>query len=175
MSDEHGNRNDFSDEDWAVTPVNVQPERNFAKPPQSSPETQTGSDGDEAITLVPSKKVEKKEKPDQWKMPEPVFRVSDGKSHKKSVKETPPTDLPFSEPIKLEKPSPAAAAKAPIQPQPNISAEFNLKDVAPNAPVKTKAKKSNLVFIILILMAIIVFAVVFSVAIYFLFFNKPDV
>ena len=104
---------------------------------------------------------------DEWKMPEPVFRVSSGKTPEKS--KTPQNNLPFS---KLPLPEETGTA-VPVQPQPNISEEFTIGEVIEKKPAKAEPKSFSTTTLVLGFAAMIVFAVAFLVGIYFLFFYKP--
>lgn len=118
---------------------------------------------------------------DGWKMPEPVFRISDGTRIGNSENEKPPSNLPSEMPQTAQPPSQntqaeKAAPDAKIQPQPYISEEFNLNQIkAATAPVKSKSKIPRIIFIILGILAMVGFAVGFVIMVYYLFFYQPEI
>lgn len=110
-------------------------------------------------------------KSDGWKMPEPVFRVSDGTSFSSPKKETPP----------LSQPTPAASAQIvtenslpgiDIQPQPFLPEELNVNQTIKEKAVETKSGVPKVVFGVFGILAMILFALAFVVGVYFLFFYK---
>lgn len=138
-----------------------------------------------------------KEKPHvAWEMPKPVFRQTSGYLpqgfQNRFPVPDPQADVPTEEPV-ADVPVGAApqqaAAAAPaavpdieisespdIQPQPDVSEEFTLDEV-PTAPVPGKKKRSPALRIALTLLgilAMIAFAIVFLVVIYYLFFYHPS-
>ena len=146
---------------------------------------------------------------DGWKMPEPVFRVSDGHSplnkSNKSVafpaspkKQPEPTDEklanlyapPTSEEIpditlhnmsladlKFEIPPKESAYGVAIEPQPHISEQFDAEEIEPAIPAekKTRSETTRLIFAILGVLAMILFAVGFLALVYRLFFYEAGV
>ena len=109
---------------------------------------------------------------DGWEMPPPVFRISSGKKIDKSNRKTPP---PTAE-IPLEVEMPPAEIVAPtldIEPQPYISEEFSTNQVTAKTFIKPKTNTSKMIFLILGLSAMIIFAIAFVVGIYFWFFKSP--
>lgn len=177
MNDEYGNAKRALDDDWTANPTNFQTTKLPEIAVDISPPTDFDGD-DEIVSLVRgagSDKKDEKEKSDGWKMPEPVFRVSEGKTPDKSEKSdnsnnAAQTDLPFSEAISLEK----ISADTLIQSQPNISQEFTISDASEKTSAKTGSKNFNILFVVLGLIALIVFAVAFLVTVYFLFFYKAE-
>ena len=153
----------------------------------------------------PIKETEK----DGWKMPEPVFRVSDGHSpvnkSNKSVafpaspkKQPEPTDEklanlyapPTSEEIpditlhnmsladlKFELPPKESASGVAIEPQPHISEQFDAEEIEPAIPAekKPRSETTRLIFAILGVLAMILFAVGFLALVYRLFFYEAGV
>jgi hypothetical protein len=199
MSDELNQKNPPID-DWSLPPtdVNVPPVENSEDWVMTSPLKSQ-------ITETPK---------DGWKMPDPVFRMSDGYCPVKSdqnagaqanfkkapVDETlanlyaPPTpteDLPdmtmhnisladLKAEIEAEKAGKSKKAekpaKPPIEPQPNISQEFNIQTVATEAAPakKERSERARLILVIVGIAAMILFAVGFLALIYFLFFSNQS-
>lgn len=122
--------------------------------------------GDWAMT-DPEVDIPPETKADEWKMPEPVFRVSDGKTAES--RKTPQNNFPFS---KSPLPEEIETTK-PIQPQPNISEEFTINHVIEKKPAQAEPKGFSTTVLILAFAAMIVFAIVFLVVVYSLFFYKP--
>jgi hypothetical protein len=96
----------------------------------------------------------------EWKMPEPVFRRSSGALPKGFVRK-----------------AAAVAVPAQIQPQPDITEEFDLNDLGgtPAPPARRGNSALNITFVIVGILAMLAFAIVFLAVIYFLFFYQPDV
>jgi len=140
----------------------------------SLPKQNDFGDEDEIITLVSGSNgaAAKKEKEDEWKMPEPVFRVSSGKRADKSDKSPAKNDLPFAEAIKLEE---TINAAPPVQAQPNISAEFTVRQNPERQPAEAEEKTLSLLTIVLGIAAIVVFAVAFLAIVIYLFFYKTAI
>lgn len=109
------------------------------------------------------------EKQDEWKMPEPVFRVSSGKKVEKSASPKPRLNLSANPPETSEK----ADSNTNIQPQPYISEEFTVSDgdVIEQSPAKAKSKSGRIAFIVVGFLVMTLFAVGFLIGIYFLFFR----
>lgn len=171
MNDEFGNAKKAFDADWEMKASGFE----TTKLPKiadeiSPPEQNDFGAEDEIITLVRGDggAAAKKEKEDEWKMPEPVFRVSSGKTPDKSDKPTAKNDLPFTEAIKLEE----NITAAPVQAQPNISAEFTARELIEKQPAEDKQKTLSVITVVLGIAAIVVFAIAFLAAVYFLFFYK---
>ena len=175
MNDEYGNARRAIDEEWAMS----SPSLETAKLPKIAEEIAAPTDSsseDEIITIVRGGggAATAKEKEDEWKMPEPVFRVSDGKTPEKTDKPAAKNDLPFTEAIKLEE-NITAAATAPVQAQPNISAEFTVRDTLEEQPAENQKKTLSIIMVVFGIAAIVVFAIAFLAAVYFLFFYKTAV
>lgn len=174
MNDEYGNARRAVDEEWAMSSPGLE----TTKLPKIADEIAAPTDSndeDEIITIVRGSSngaAAAKETEDEWKMPEPVFRVSSGKTPEKTdkSKDEAPNDLPFSQAISLE---PNASA-APVQAQPNISAEFTVRETLEKQPAENQEKTLSIVMVVLGIAAIVVFAVAFLAAVYFLFFYKTE-
>ena len=143
-------------------------------------------DEDWAMSEPPDNNTGKTEQPEarqnNWKMPEPVFRVSGGTTFSGSKNETPPLNLP------PEQPSPQPIAQPPsqnikeeksapdvkIQAQPYISEEFNISQIkaATGAPAKPKSKVPKIIFAVAGILAMTAFAIAFLFGVYYLFFYK---
>ena len=110
---------------------------------------------------------------DGFKMPEPVFRSSEGKMIEKSEKRTTNPDLLAAQPEFFDKDK----SSADLQPQPKIGEEFKANqsksEIKKEKSVKSKSEKnSNFFFAFGGIFLMLIFATVFVVGIYFLFFYK---
>lgn len=111
----------------------------------------------------------------KWQMPEPVFRISDGKKIKKSTLATPPPSAP---PTASPEIAVTDAAPSNIQPQPYISEAFAIDDeyVIEEPPVaKADSGNKRIVLVVIGVLAMILFAAAFLVGVYFLFFHNTGV
>jgi uncharacterized protein YqhQ len=177
MNDEFGNARKALDENWELKSSSL----DTTKLPKitddiSAPQQIAFDDEEEIITVVRGSNGDtavKKENEDEWKMPDPVFRVSSGKTPDKSDKLASKNNLPFTEAIKLEES--ITAATTSVQAQPNISAEFTIRDTIEKPPAEKEEKTLSIIMLVLGIAAIIFFAVLFLAAVYFLFFYKPEI
>ena len=112
------------------------------------------------------------EKNDKWQMPEPIFRVSGGKKIEKSASPMPR----LNSPAKFPEPAQMASPTTDIQPQPYISEEFTVADVAviEEPPAKVRSKTARIIFIVAGISAMILFAVGFLIGVYFLFIKQAE-
>jgi hypothetical protein len=127
-----------------------------------------------------------------WEMPAPIFRVSEGVEVKIIVPEPAAevdgngtADNPLAkiyappdagvDKVPSEKEAPAATPSTDIQPQPYLSDEFTLNDIAEVLPAE---KKSNpvvrKVLAIFGILCMVLFIIAFIGVVYFLFFYKSD-
>lgn len=158
-------------DDWGMTTPNIDV-------------PQTGRQEDWETNLLPGNSP-KQGRENQWSMPKPVFRISEGEKLDDVAKRT--VAFNFSEIDSFDKsapspklpenpPSEAFTQTAPninLQSQPNISEQIPASQVAAEAkPIETP-KRSKTPFIIGGLFAMFLFASVFLAGIYFLFFNNP--
>lgn len=172
MNDEYGNAKKALDADWEMKASSFE----TTKLPKIADEIAAQIDSNEEIITVvrSSGAAAAKEKEDEWKMPEPVFRVSSGKTPDKTAKPNndAPNDLPFTKAISLEE---NVTAAAPVQAQPNISTEFTVRDAIEKQPAEKEQKTLSIVMVALGIAAIVVFAIAFLAAVYFLFFYKTEI
>lgn len=123
--------------------------------------------------------------PDKWEMPEPVFQQTSGylpqgfvKQIENAAQDEATAETP-AQPAAIEQPAAIPAAPtAPlpaIGPQPDISEQFAIDELPVEPPVaaKTKSGALRIVFIVLGLLAFLVFMAVFLVLVYFLFLAAP--
>lgn len=98
-------------------------------------------------------------KSDGWRMPEPVFRVSDGFCPLKPDGKT-----------QSDEKTPHVSAA----PQPKVSKEFIVRQTPPKTPFPVKARRetARLFFAALGVLAMLSFAAGFLALVYFLFFYK---
>ena len=120
-----------------------------------------------------SENIPETENTDVWKMPEPVFRSSEGKTIQKSEKRTANPDLPAAQPDFSDKDK----SSVKFQPQPKIGEEFRPIQVRSEAKIENSAdskpeKNSNFFFAFGGIFLMLIFATVFIIGIYFLFFYK---
>jgi hypothetical protein len=127
-----------------------------------------------------------------WEMPAPIFRVSDGVEVKKTEVQT-PTDAngqgdaddalaklyapPESEMDagKQDKGPTAPPPAVEIRPQPYISEEFTLKDIAEPLPPEEKGNPvMRKVLTVFGVFCMVLFIITFLGVVYFLFFYKSD-
>jgi hypothetical protein len=119
-----------------------------------------------------------------WRMPEPVFRQSSGslpESFERKARPdyggvnaataaavaSPPAAMPAPAPVT---PAPAVTA---VQPQPDLAEQFPPEPVEESAPEKpTRSRAMKIVFALLGIAAMVIFAIVFLSVIYCLFFNE---
>lgn len=118
------------------------------------------------------------EKPDEWKMPEPVFRVSSGKKVEKPASAMPRLNFSAEPPATSEtsEASEITDSVADIQPQPYISEALIVgdEDAIEVSPAKVKSKAGRTVFIIAGILAMVLFAASFLIGIYFLVFRTTE-
>ena len=156
-------------EDWSMKATTS--EEHISKPPEQinseqfvdAPITNPLSDGKPASG----------KNQDKWQMPEPVFRVSSGKKvNKSTLAETRP-NLPTNPPEVSE----VTNSTTNIQPQPYISEEFSFSDAAAieETPAEVKNGVGRMIFIVVGILAMVLFAIAFLVGVYFLFFHQPEI
>jgi hypothetical protein len=131
---------------------------------------------DWTMRAPPTVKIEPAQtKDDGWKMPEPIFRVSEGTPFSKSKIETPPSSQPN---LIAEHEKTSKEEKLPvgveIQPQPFISEEFNINQIKVEKPVESKSRIPGFIFGIAGITIMALFAVAFLIGVYFLFFYKSQ-
>ena len=110
------------------------------------------------------------EKQNKWQMPEPVFRVSNGKKVEKPALAEDNANSPISPPKSAE-----IQKQAPdIQPQPYISEAFIVsdEDIIEEPPAKVENNTKRIILIFAGILAMILFAVGFLIGIYFLVFHN---
>ncbi len=155
-------------EDWEITGHNIIISR------QGKP-----TDGEVAISPVNNPKQKKK---DDWSMPEPVFRVSEGESLEEVAKRTPIFNLKdiedfgktnpnfnFSE-VSPPEPFNQTVPNLNLQPQPDISDSFSAGEIAieNNSPVRPNNYKAIFIVVGLFSMLLFAGAVVFGLYLLFL-------
>jgi len=178
MNDEFQNMKQESEEDWTVSEPNLYPKQAVgtetideispdAKTAPISADTKEDWVMDKSTAEIPPEK-----KQDKWEMPEPVFRVSSGKKLDKSNLVALPSNLQVSPPETSQMNAPNAI----IQPQPYISEEFIVGDagVIEKPSVKVKSKARRIIFIVVGILGMVLFAVAFLIGVYFLFFRQPE-
>ena len=171
MNNKNENTQRAAEEDWAMSEPDFHLTQMVgAKTVNETAETV--SDGEtEDWTVTPIAPTPAEKKNDGWQMPPPVFRVSSGTTPEKSDRTKPRSALPADQPANSEK----TAESADVQPQPFISEDLIIGDIIEKPPAKAEGKTSKGVFIIVGLIAMLIFAVAFLIGIYFLFFYKTDV
>ena len=141
---------------------------------------------DQHVTAAPvtADNVEIEHDANGWRMPEPVFRQSSGSLPKSFEKKVRPDNVGIStgaatavaDPAAAERTSAAAAAPPPIadvQPQPDLPEQFPsdpAEELTPEKPTRSRAMK--VVFALLGIAAMVIFAIVFLGVVYCLFFNE---
>lgn len=168
MNNKNENTQKAAEEDWAMS----EPDFHLTQPVGAPPLNKTASENEaEDWTVTPTAKKTAEKKTDGWQMPEPVFRVSSGKTPEKFGKTKQKNDSSANKSEDSEK----SSESGNVQPQPFISEDLIAGDLIETAPVKAKSKTSKGVFIVVGLIAMLVFAVAFLIGIYFLFFYKSEI
>ncbi len=111
----------------------------------------------------------------KWQMPEPVFRISDGKKIEKSKLAAPP---PSASPTSLPGIAVTDAVPAAIQAQPYMSEAFAIDDeyiIEEPPAVKAESGNKRIVLVVIGVLAMVLFAAAFLVGVYFLFFHNKGV
>ncbi len=113
----------------------------------------------------------------KWEMPKPVFQQTSGylpQGYLKQIEEVGTAAASAAGPTEASVPAPQATP-AVIEPQPDISEQFVLDDVAGHPPAEAQAKSTSLRIpvIILAVLGILAFLTVFLFAVWFLFFVEP--
>lgn len=107
-----------------------------------------------------------------WKMPEPVFRVSDGTPFGSAKPDAPPSKQPaVANPPQIIK---ADASGLDIQPQPYLPEELNINQITRGKPVEPKRGIPRVIFGVFGILAMALFALAFLIGVYFLFFYKSQ-
>jgi len=169
MNDESENTNKTAEEEWAMGDLTFYSKQKIEI--KDGDGTAPEKNAEDWTMNAPIISTLEEKKQDAWKMPEPVFRVSSGKTPEKFKKTEDKTESSANEPATSEKP----AAAIGVQPQPYISEDFIVGDIVETAPAKTEKTSSKTIYVVIGLIAMIVFAIVFVIGIYFLFFYKTDV
>ncbi len=159
------------DEDWVMTVHNIGISRE-GKP----------ADWEAAIPPVNNPKQKKK---DDWSMPEPIFRVSEGESLKEVAKRTAVFNLkdiegfgkttPDFNSSEVSPPEPfnKTAPNLNLQPKPNISDSFPAGEIAIENKSPVRPDNYKMIFIVVVLFSMLLFAAVVLFGIYLLFLNNP--
>ena len=161
-------------EDWGRTVhnINISPEEKLA---------------DWEITIPPSVDNPKQEKKDDWSMPKPIFRVSEGESLKevakraavfnlKGIRATGKTtsDSNFSE-VSLPEPFNQTAPNLNLPPQPDISDLFPDNEVVVENKPPVRSSNYKVFIIAGGLFSLLLFASVGLVGTYFLFLSNATI
>ena len=176
MNNEYENMKQELEEDWTVNELNFHSTQivgrengeafSTAAPPPILAEPTENWTMDMSTNEIP-----KEETKGRWEMPEPVFRVSNGKTLDKP--KTAASPLPLNlQPVRPEI-APAVAGVSNIQPQPYISEAFTADepDDIEEPPVKTESGVGRMILIGVGILAMVLFAVGFLAGVYFLFFS----
>lgn len=177
MNDEYDKSENQPVEDWAMSDPQIQPETktgtdNFditlvgMKPPTAVATTE-----DWAMNVPKTNPAIEKDS-DGWEMPPPIFRISSGRKLDKANRKTPRLPSPDLSPVQEQSSPTAALPNLEIQPQPYISEEFSVSEAVAEPSAKAKTNGSKLMFLIIGLLAMLLFAIAFVAGIYFWFF-KP--
>ncbi len=157
-------------------PPDIFDDENFLEiePGESSNESEsddwTIDAAENEITETPKEQVET----DGWKMPEPVFKSSEGKTIRKADKKTTNPDLPAAQPVISEK----SEFSDDAPPQPDVSDEFEASALKSPLPVQAAAEqkkdveKPKMFFAFGGIFLMLIFATAFVIGIYFLFFHE---
>lgn len=177
MNDEYDKSENLPVEDWAMSDPEIQPETNTGadnfditlvgmKTPTDAATTEDWS------MNVPKTNSAVEKTSDGWEMPPPVFRISSGRKMDKAGRKTPPSPSPDLSPIQEQSSEMSPPPNLEIQPQPFISEEFSVNEAVAEPTVKAKTSGSKLTFLIIGLLAMLLFAIAFVAGVYFWFF-KP--
>jgi len=157
MNDEYGDRKKLIGEDSAG--FQMKPQTEDATKISLAAQTFFIEDND-LDTLLTEDELAEKEEPSEWKMPEPIFRTSSGKSFKKSDNQ-PPSDLLFSETSNSEENLNAA----PVKPQANDK-------ITEKSTVNLESDNFNKIFVVL---TAVILVVALLATLYFWLFYKSQV
>lgn len=177
MNDEYEKSENPPDEDWAMSKPEIQSESNAGadnfditlvgmKPPTAAATTEDWT------MNVPTTNPSYEKASDVWEMPPPVFRISSGRKMDKANRKMPPPPSLDSPPVQAQSSQIAAPPNLEIQPQPFISEEFSVNEAVAEPPVKAKTNGSKLIFLIIGLLAMLLFAIAFVAGIYYWFFKS---
>jgi sulfatase modifying factor 1 len=163
-------------DDWGATAQNI----------NVSPENKAADDWG---MTVPNLNAPKREKQDNWSMPDPVFRISDGEKlddvAKRTMypispseignfdKTTPNFNLSGVSSAREETSTTRSAPHLDLQSQPSVSEQFTAAEKSEEVKQSAKSDNSKIFFIIGGLFTMLLLAGIFLAGIYILFFNKP--
>ncbi|CAN5788412.1 hypothetical protein BH24ACI1_BH24ACI1_13940 [soil metagenome] len=143
-----------------------------------------GKPVDWEVTIPPVHNPKQKKK-DDWSMPEPIFRVSEGESLEEVAKRAPVFNLkdievfgkttPDFNSYEVSPPEPfnQTAPNLNLQPKPNISDSFPADEIAVENKPPVRPNNYKVIFIVVGLFSIFLFAGVVLFGIYLLFLNNP--
>jgi hypothetical protein len=127
---------------------------------------------DWTMSALPTVKTETAEtQNDGWKMPDPVFRVSDGMPFNNSKSDMPPSKQPAA--VNSEQITKTEPVDLNIQPQPFLPEELNTNQIK-EKPVEHKSGVPRVIFGIFGILTMALFALAFLIGVYFLFFYKSQ-
>ena len=182
MNNEYENMKQELPDDWTMNEMNfhstqvVSGENTDAEPAALPAVHPVSREAKEDWTMdMSTSEMPAQETNGKWQMPEPVFRISDGKKIEKSKSAVPPPSMSLPTPPEV---AVADAAPASIQPQPYISEAFVVEDeyTIEEPPAKAESGNKRIVLVVIGVLAMAFFAIAFLVGVYFLFFhNKPGV
>ncbi len=107
-------------------------------------------------------------KNDDWKMPEPVFRVSDGTPFGNAKSETKPSIQPPAAEQIIKK----ETGGLEIQPQPYLPEELDINQITRKKPAEAESGIPRVIFGVFGILVMALFALAFLIGVYFLFFYK---
>ncbi len=163
--------NQLPTNDWEMTVHNISISRE-------------GKPADWEVTIPPVNNPKQKKK-DDWSMPEPIFRVSEGESLEEVAKRAPVFNLkdievfgkttPDFNSYEVSPPEPfnQTAPNLNLQPKPNISDSFPAGEIAVENKPPVHPNNYEVIFIVVGLFSILLFAGVVVFGIYLLFLNNP--
>ncbi|MDQ3750776.1 MAG: hypothetical protein M3367_17425 [Acidobacteriota bacterium] len=143
-----------------------------------------GKPVDWEVTIPPVHNPKQKKK-DDWSMPEPIFRVSEGESLEEVTKRAPVFNLkdievfgkttPDFNSYEVSPPEPfnQTAPNLNLQQKPNISDSFPADEIAVENKPPVRPNNYKVIFIVVGLFSIFLFAGVVLFGIYLLFLNNP--
>lgn len=157
------------------TPPDLFEDENFLEiEPNNSPSKPETEDW--SVSVPENEKIDQpqEESSDGWKMPDPIFRSSEGKTIRKSGKKITNPDLPAEQPEVSDKNE--FSADTPPQPQIAEDIAVNISEELPAPKEKIVGedaeKKPKMFFAFGGIFLMLIFATAFVVGIYFLFFHK---
>lgn len=189
MNDEQENTKELLKEDLAEKEPNtfLEPEievQNFDQTISSLTLPKHLLETEDWTTEAPDSNVHEEKKQDKWKMPPPIFRVSSGTKPNKSDWKTPRLEIPAHQ---LETPA-AIEPNIQIQPSPPVPEEIavpngeeefaasgNVSELIEETPAKAKDKAEKTLFVVVGILAVILFALAIFIGVYFLYFYNSDV